>query len=323
MRMSESRGHSDREWLVPMAAITAVQFALWWGAWAAGIASPPLIIQYNAVAVIGLALALVPFFLRYLFVIRREGETHPFRRIAADFSWPRAMAVAMALLLGSLAAGAFSAMKAALPLAVPFYLDGPLTRLERTIFGTDPWRISHALLGWATPLIDRFYLSWLPVMLIAFNLVLLSRPAPRKTRSLIAYVLMWPAVGTLGSYLFSSAGPIFTDRELLRSLRGADGTLLAYQHLWSAYAHRYETLGGGISAMPSMHIAMACWLALTLRQTRFQWAGWTYLALIWVGSIHLGWHYALDGVGGIIGALAVWKIAPKLAYTPQPRLSLA
>lgn len=310
---------SDRDWLVPFAVVTAVQFGLWCAMWGLGYAGTPRIGLYNIVEIIGLGIALVPFVLFYVWRIHREGEEQPLARVRRDLDRSRIAAVIAAVVLGAISAGAFSALKAAVPMAVPFYLDPALAGFERALFGTDPWRISHSLLGWATPLIDRFYLSWLPVMLIAFNLMLLSRPSQQKTRSLIAYVLIWPAVGTLGSYLMSSAGPIFLDAlygghsGLLAALQseGAKGTLEAYDYLWTAYTNRFDALGGGISAMPSMHIAMACWLALTLRSAapRWQWAGWAYLALIWISSVHLGWHYFSDGVVGIAGALLVWRVA--------------
>jgi hypothetical protein len=74
-------------------------------------------------------------------------------------------------------------------------------------------------------------------------------------------------------------------------------------------------LGAGISAMPSMHIAMACWAALALRaySRKMQWVGWTYVGLIWFGSVHLGWHYFTDGVVGALGALVVWQLAGVIA----------
>jgi hypothetical protein len=82
--------------------------------------------------------------------------------------------------------------------------------------------------------------------------------------------------------------------------------------------------------MPSLHVAMACWLALTIRRglPRMQWLGWTYLALIWLGSVHLGWHYVSDGAVGIAGMLAIWRLAgavPSLgeAKAPHPSIQAA
>ena len=325
--------HTDREWLLPMAAIAAAQFGLWWTLWAGGFAKQPMLQAYSTISLIGLGLAFVPFVLWYVFQIHRAGEWQPLKRIRNDIRLPRIAAILAAMVLAPITASAFTAAKSALPFAVPFYLDGALASFERALFGVDPWRISHALLGWATPAIDRLYLTWLPVMLVAFNLVLLSKPSELKTRSLIAYLLMWPAVGTLGSYLFSSAGPIFYNAiykdgfaNLIPTLQreGATGTLLAYEHLWHAYSSQDVALGGGISAMPSMHIAMAFWLALTVRASfpKVQWAGWAYFALIWVGSVHLGWHYAVDGLAGTLGAALVWRAAPWLAFGGNARGSV-
>lgn len=322
--------HSDREWLLPMAVIAAAQFGLWWILWIEGFAKQPMLQAYSTISLIGLGLAFVPFVLWYLFRIHRAGEQQPLGRIRKDIRLSRIVAILAAMVLAPITASAFTATKSALPFAVPFYMDGALASFERALFGVDPWRITHSLLGWATPAIDRLYLTWLPVMLVAFNIVLLSKPSAMKTRSLIAYLLMWPAVGTLGSYLFSSAGPIFYNAifkdgfaDLIPTLQreGATGTLLAYEHLWRAYSGQSVALGGGISAMPSMHIAMAFWLALTVRASfpKIQWAGWAYFALIWVGSVHLGWHYAVDGLAGAIGAALVWRAAPQLAFRGNAR----
>jgi hypothetical protein len=314
-----STEHTDREWLIPMAAVAALQFSAWYVMWRLGFARAPLVGLYNLVALAGLAMGLAPFTIRYVLKIWKEGEENPIRRIGRDLDRSRVAAVAGALALGAITAGAFSAMKGAVPVAVPFYLDPALARLDRAVFGTDPWHLTHALFGWATPAIDEFYLTWLLVMLVAFNLVLLTKPSAFKTQSLVAYVLMWPLVGTLGSFAFSSAGPIFHDAlfggnsGLIATLQqeGATRALGLAQRLWAAYVHRYDTLGSGISAMPSMHIAMACWAALTFRAAfpRFGWIGWTYVGLIWFSSVHLGWHYVSDGVAGIAGALLVWRIA--------------
>lgn len=311
-----------------MAAIAAVQFVLWWILWARGFAKQPMLQAYSRIAVIGLGLALIPFILWYLFQIHRSGERRPLRRISQDIRPARIGAIVAAVALAPIPASAFTAAKSALPLAVPFYLDQPLASFERMLFGDDPWHISHEFLGWATPLLDRAYLTWLPVMLVAFNLILLSKPSSLKTQSLIAYILMWPAIGTLGSYLFSSAGPIFYHAifgedfvALVPTLQreGATETLAAFEHLWRSYSSQNPALGGGISAMPSMHVGLAFWLALTIRASfePLQWLAWAYFALIWIGSVHLGWHYALDGLAGTLGAALIWRISPYLAFPTE------
>jgi hypothetical protein len=319
----QAGNRSDADWLLAMAVIAAVQYAAWWAMWSAGLARRPMVGLYDLISIAGLIMGLVPFTLWYLLRIHREGEAQPLKRIRRDVELTRVAAVGAAMLLGGVTAGAFSTMKGAIPVAVPFYLDPALTRIDRLLFGTDPWRLTHAYFGWATPFIDRFYLSWLLVMLLGFYLVLLSRPSQRKTQSLLAYLLMWPLVGTMGGYALSSAGPIFHDAlfgghsGLIAALQhgGATKALELYGLLWGAYTVRYEMLGAGISAMPSMHIAMACWAALALRAycPRFQWLGWTYVGLIWFGSVHLGWHYFTDGVVGIAGALLVWRLAEAIA----------
>jgi membrane-associated phospholipid phosphatase len=73
---------------------------------------------------------------------------------------------------------------------------------------------------------------------------------------------------------------------------------------------------GGISAMPSVHLSMATlfvWLAFEVRK----WLGWVfvgYLALIQIGSVILGWHYAVDGYLGILLASMIWLCVRRFVY---------
>ena len=66
--------------------------------------------------------------------------------------------------------------------------------------------------------------------------------------------------------------------------------------------------------MPSMHVATSVLLALFgWRHSRQAGIALTvYAALIMVGSVHLGWHYALDGYVGGLGALVVWWLVGRL-----------
>ena len=62
--------------------------------------------------------------------------------------------------------------------------------------------------------------------------------------------------------------------------------------------------------MPSVHNGLAALFALAAsRLNRIAgWALWAYAALIWLGSIHLGWHYALDGIVGIALTYGIWIV---------------
>jgi membrane-associated phospholipid phosphatase len=40
--------------------------------------------------------------------------------------------------------------------------------------------------------------------------------------------------------------------------------------------------------------------------------GFAWFAIIFVGSVLLGWHYAVDGIAGILMAVAAWAVAPKI-----------
>ena len=78
----------------------------------------------------------------------------------------------------------------------------------------------------------------------------------------------------------------------------------------------YQTDGPvkGISAMPSMHI-VSCAIMALYGFTLARWAGWVltgFAAVILIGSVHLAWHYAIDGYLGIAIAVPLWFAARRL-----------
>jgi len=79
--------------------------------------------------------------------------------------------------------------------------------------------------------------------------------------------------------------------------------------LWTNYKNSGAQLGGGISAFPSMHVALAAWFALVLRARHVAWLGVAYVLGVFAGSIILGWHYAVDGAAGIAVALFAHRLA--------------
>jgi hypothetical protein len=142
--------------------------------------------------------------------------------------------------------------------------------------------------------------------------LLAQKPSAARSASLISYFAIWSIFGTIGQYLLSSAGPIFYQRAGLGD-RYADlsnnipqVTQMVSGYLWNFHSSHTLGVGAGISAMPSLHIATAAWVALAFYHQKSK---LTPLALLfalymWAMSVALGWHYAIDGIVGAGGALA-------------------
>jgi hypothetical protein len=66
----------------------------------------------------------------------------------------------------------------------------------------------------------------------------------------------------------------------------------------------------GMSAMPSMHTAMAMLIALhSMHSTRWlRYALVPFAVAIFIGSFTLGWHYAIDTYASAIILAVIWHI---------------
>ena len=148
-----------------------------------------------------------------------------------------------------------------------------------------------------------------------------DRPSVQRTTFLVAFTLAWPVIGILGAYALSSAGPCYFSLvtetpgsdagpfdPLMQYLAGLDLQAVKLQAmLWEIYAKRDTGIvGSGISAMPSMHIATSTVVMLSMWRTRARLLGVAFVGFMLVGSVHLGWHYAVDGYVGIVMAVALW-----------------
>ena len=297
----------DRNWLLVMAALTAIELIWWMIEWGVGAAPAPLIATYGVLATGGLALGAA---------LRFASGMRP-----SDADWP---GVALGTALVAVGASVFLPLKYAIPSEVPFWLDHRLAIAERAIFSGDPWLFLDRVLGWAAVPMDWLYGCWLPVQLSVMFMVMLSNPSSAKSRSLIAYSLAWFLLGVVAAVLLSSAGPLFYDRafgghgfarlaEMLRN-RGALVAIAESDRMWASMASARPGLVAGISAMPSIHVAVSLWIFLTARTIapRCRAPALLYFVLVWIGSVQLGWHYASDGLVGAAGMLAVWKMAGAL-----------
>lgn len=313
----------DRDWIIPVAIILGLEVAAWSALWVTGRAAFPLLLPYEGLAHAAMIPVLAWRFVRFA---TRDGTTSVASWLRARPS--RIAGAAIGLQLFVFGAALFGALKGALPAAVPFWLDPPLAEFERGLLGADPWRLSQMAFGWATPAIDLVYATFLPGHLIAVFVVLTSAPSRWKTRALVSLFLIWLLIGVGTAYALSSVGPLFFDRAFgglrfaaLDSMvaRSAPLTRATGNLLWHFHASGAPSVANGISAMPSMHVGLTLWLALVLRGSRYGGLAWPYYALIWLGSVHLGWHYCSDGLVASALVLPLWSIIPLLLNRPTVR----
>ncbi|MEO7635481.1 MAG: phosphatase PAP2 family protein, partial [Sphingomicrobium sp.] len=85
--------------------------------------------------------------------------------------------------------------------------------------------------------------------------------------------------------------------------------------MWASLANRRPGFVAGVSAMPSLHVAISVWIWLAARSLLPRAAPFAlaYAMFMWVASVQLGWHYVSDGVAGALGIVALWWLAGKLS----------
>lgn len=238
------------------------------------------------------------------------------------------------IVLSILFLAGFTTFKLNIPHLVPFYADPMLATLDEWIHAGPPWARLHAIdPGWFTTLTELVYMTlwffqWFAVALFAaFNW-----HDRRHQRYLWALALTIIIVGTVLATAFSSVGPVFygdffDDGRFagLTSLLDQKNSLVPHYsgYLLENFRNGTPALGTGISAMPSVHVAVATLNALYLSSFgRWQGVvGWTFALLILLCSVYTGWHYALDGYLSMLVVGVIWRRTRFLAGRPVQALS--
>lgn len=216
-------------------------------------------------------------------------------------------------------------IKGGIPRHGGYWADSILIKIERAPFGVDPWSILHLLPDAITPVIDLIYATWIIVIALVSLLVAMFAADRLVARYFLAWGMAWLLLGVVCAYALPSAGPIFGPDlgfgfEGLRAELKGTMALEFHNMLWAKHAAQSPDLGGGISAMPSMHCAITFIFVATAWRTRFREAVILYGAIIWFGSVYLGWHYVLDGLVSLIGVMLIWRATATIADAEWPAL---
>jgi len=231
----------------------------------------------------------------------------------------------------------FVALKDEIPKINPFSWDQTFMHWDRVLgFGVLPWQILQPLLGHPiiTAALNAVYDSWFVLMFgVLFWMAFSAHREKLRMQFLLAFAFEWFLGGNVLAAVFSSAGPCFYGHLIA----GPDpyAAQMQYLHqanlvwpvwsvqiqdvLWQSYATGSGVVAG-ISAMPSMHVTSSVMMALLgWRIGKWTGMGFTLFAgLIVIGSVHLGWHYAVDSIAGILLALIFWYAAGAIARFTAP-----
>lgn len=255
--------------------------------------------------------------------------TQLWREIRTSLVTPERVAHALPIVIGMpVFAATFTVVKKSIPIFAPFTWDVTFEKWDRWLHGGfAPWELIHPMLGspGITYGINWAYNIWFYVLAVIWAYQAFSQRDDRlRQQFFLTLFLGWILLGNVAAMLFSSAGPCFFGDvtglpdpflPLMRYLNDANQVhpiwaLEAQGALLQAYTMQGVSAGVGISAMPSMHVAIATLFALVCwRIQRWLGVAMTIFAMvIMIGSVHLGWHYAIDGYFGALGMIAIWWV---------------
>ena len=227
-------------------------------------------------------------------------------------------------------AACFTGWKVWLNAELPFSWDASLARWDVVIHGgRPPSDYLHPLVEIPAVFgaMEWFYdIGWAAFLHAVITWQALRAQSVDRTRFLVAFALAWPVAGLVVAGSLMSAGPCYYEHvvsgpnpyeRFMATLTTNSRLAVPLQDdLWNLYASRnVSTPGGGISAMPSLHVLTTAIAAIALWRHGRAWriASITIVTLVLLGSVLLGWHYAVDGYVAVLIAFALWWSAGVVA----------
>lgn len=228
----------------------------------------------------------------------------------------------------------FASIKQVIPQIHHFCWDQNFMELDYFLhLGHHPWMLLRSILDHEKILrtVDFLYMLWF-IILFSFCLWMAwSNRRGLRLQFFVTTVIVWMVFGSIFGTIFASAGPCYYPNVVTKGLNPyqslmdslsaihASKPLWAIHNqigLWDAQLAKEWLPFGGISAMPSIHVAMAVVFALLGKQVNC-WLGIVliaYAVIIQIGSVILGWHYAIDGYVSIILTILLWKLVGKIPF---------
>ncbi|MEO1046970.1 MAG: phosphatase PAP2 family protein [Pseudomonadota bacterium] len=227
----------------------------------------------------------------------------------------------------------FSEMKSAIPLFNDYTWDETFIQWDRALFfGYDAWQVLQPALGY--PIVSAslaflyhlwFLLLYPGVMYFAFA----RMDNDVRRQFFLSYLLSWSLIGGGLATWLASVGPCFLEpmtgnahfNAQMAYLYAANEdipimVLPVQEMLLEWHETSQNGLGSGITAMPSMHCAIAFLYWLAVRRLHRGWgaAFGVFALIIWISSVHLAYHYAVDGLVSLAAIAAIWALSERIIW---------
>lgn len=289
------------------------------------------LLQFKILLIIGFfgATVLALFIRAFIRARKTGGKTIPlFDQAVGDFfTWPRMVRGFVGLQAYFVIVLIIALGKSLIPYVQPYSWDLAISVLDFKIHGG---QYPYELFSYWFKSVNFFaffnfvYTMWFGVMFGVNAWVLFCEPEKRMRQHFMwAVSIAWVILGIGAASCFSSVGPIYFGHYYPEIANPYMGLMDILRHIHEqhelnvmkvagmllALMEDNEVLGvNGISAMPSMHVAVTVLITL-YAFSRSRIAGIisaTYTICIMIGSVVLAWHYALDGYVSIVAVLFIW-----------------
>lgn len=269
-----------------------------------------------AVPVIGSAFLVLPAILAIIAIAAKPRS--PLAALVRVVRFRGANIVAT-VLITPLFLAAFTTFKLDVPHFNGFSLDPALAAIDEYLHGAEPWLLTRQVPAWLGRPIDILYgPAWFVIELAGLIAAVLTMNRAQLRRLLWVKLSVMVLLGTVLATLLASAGPIFYQdfhggsrfeglKAGIQTSPYLVNTALYADYLLACY-NGAAGIGTGISAMPSIHVALATVIAWQLTSYGRLWAmlGWSYAVVILFGSVYTGWHYAIDGYVSLVVTSTIW-----------------